>query len=1165
MKFLFLFLSLSVLGFCQNTDPLVYTVGKTLPANEDKAFYDYLLWQPGDATATFGRSFAVYRKDGDADAIAPFSKISVQKLQTAPAPILAMLKLGAKFGADHASLPERITALHAEALAKPLPEDAEIPTGITPEVAQKLSQIAGIASDNPEVLQSLLSLGRVHPGVMMSIGHAFAIKVDSGSLSTYEIREIDGNGADLRVVGRVTLNQAKPHQLVAPGRPHPNPHAVNSKLQLAASAKDHLNVRLRWSMSDELRTQIPHTYGFNLYRVPAKSVEDPEEVLTADEALEAGGTRVNILPAIAESIMTEAEASNLAVQPEVFFYADDKNPPEDVFQNGETFYYYVSARDIAGHPGPLSPPTEVTMCDRIPPSAARISAIENVFDIENADPGTQTGKQHLRVIIRQVPEAPVEDRAYFYRVYRWEAANDWQRMGEDPEVNLAGIVPHKTGAVFTSFDDNNPVTGAHIVENENDAMMGKTVWYTVRSVDRAACLPRNLSGHSSAVYGVLRDRVGPPNPTGVIERCFCVPRLSEGERIETQDYQSFGLSPDFPGFIVSVDRRKKDDRTGIFKKIKGFQVQVGRIIGDPDKGTVFSSFFNRIYHYEGFQGFAHLPIPREEMDGQTLRVRAFTDDKTFTPWQQMGLQGKGDEGKATLGIYQFLASTTEECERIIDPPGGIPPIHESPGDDGRVRPVCGQVNTNAATREVRIYRRVGHNAPFQMINKLAGDSIPLIYEWKEPATISVNGTEVCYFAQLFDEHGNGSALVHLGCVTIKNDDLGTALLSDPQPLPSNSDKAYVKLSWVCDPVGVDRFEVLAAAEGQPLVELESSQLTGPLEKEAPTTLPISEDTDLAFTTYQTPSLESGYGDGGEFSLITEIPVGTTVYFTVRAVGKMIPGSDPESFSRAEGDFSNTVSTSYVEPLEGPQDVIPWPARPLPTVAKLDIPVTAYERGEGPFYAHAVNPELMNQYKASTLILCGVFPATSNSDKDLFEAGFPAPDNPLKWLFRYRLQSGTETSTAENEAIFPFVVYRHQVPSELFPNAVPNLVQVTPLIDRIGHVPNPADGSTLLARDPLFVFQPYERTFPTPLPVPGSGTFSRDPEDFQTFIPPNTTRQSVPYLDLGAPPSGKAVTPTGIWLRDAVPTTAGARYQYLLVHFNPRGEIQQVIPTNQVQQ
>ena len=64
---------------------------------------------------------------------------------------------------------------------------------------------------------------------------------------------------------------------------------------------------------------------------------------------------------------------------DTIFTHDDNAPPEDPFESGEDFYYYVSARDIAGHPGPVAGGTYVIYCDRIPPPVPTIESIENVF------------------------------------------------------------------------------------------------------------------------------------------------------------------------------------------------------------------------------------------------------------------------------------------------------------------------------------------------------------------------------------------------------------------------------------------------------------------------------------------------------------------------------------------------------------------------------------------------------------------------------------------------------------------------------------------------------------------------------------------------------------------------------------------------------------------
>ena len=1152
----------------QNTDPLVYTVGNSYDLGDGRSC-NYLLWQPGDFSATYGKRFAVYGKTGESDSPTPFVRLSIQTVQTSPSAIQALLKLGATFDHDAAALPERVTALHFESRSLPIPPGFVMPTEITPEVAQRLAQILSTASTDPEILQSLVSLGRAHPGVMLSMGHAFAIEVATASLNTYEVREVGPADTDLRVVGRVTLKATGRSSLPPPGRPFPNPHPVDPNLQLAASAKDHLNVRLRWGMSKDLRNALPKTYGFNLYRLPKQPGLDPLTITTEELALAVGGAaRVNDLPIAASELFTDGEAADLNIKREVFFYADDKNPPLDPFVDGETFYYYVAARDIAGHPGPLSPPTEITMCDRLPPSQPSILTVENVFDFASANLSDRTGNQHLRAIIRQVPELPVENRATSYRIYRWHSATDWQRHGGNPDFNFVGEVEHIEGAEFVVFDDNNaadldtdyvspakngPDTGAAMASTESDFNMGKTFWYTVRAVDSAACDPPNMSGHSGALYGVLRDRVGPERPRGQIERCYCRADI-EGQGTTSAPYEQYGLASSFQGAVVRVSRAIPNDRLKIFQKIKSFEVEVGSF---DDQGGAFTALYSRVSYFQGMSPFGEMVIPIEEVEGRLIRVRIRLDDRTTSPWATFSY-GKNPESKE-IQVYHTQGYVGTLCLPVVGTPGAIPPAHYPVGESGTLTGISGTVNITPGSREARVYRRVGKTSPLQLVFKTAGDSLPPGVPWQENAPVVTNGVEVCYFAQLFDEHGNGSPLVRIGCVTIVNDDFGIPILSEPEALPALGGQGVLKMSWFCDPVGIDRFEVWIASEsgGEPV--LISPDLSGKLDSSSNPVLTTPTGDELTFCIYQTPRLATGFGNGAEFEITLQVPYGKKYYYAIRPVGEMVPDGGG-AFTRAEGDFSNLVCSAYAAPGDPKQPVVPWPARPLPGSASIIQPIAHYTQVEGPFYATAISPDSMRSEGCSGAILVGALPAPVDGKSDKPGIVFaPAEVDPKSWFFHYRKQAdGPQTD--QTESILGFVVYRHQVPSERFPEARPNLVQITPLIDRVTHYPDPFTKSTVID-DPFLLFKSFEDTSAPDFFVPYQGTFSRDPATFTL----NTAVASAalnPYLQF--PPEyaiGETHEATTMWVRDTLPVTRGASYQYLIVHFTERGEIARVIPTN----
>ncbi|MGJ8726069.1 MAG: hypothetical protein ACSHYB_16050 [Roseibacillus sp.] len=1235
-------LLMTALSPAQNADPLVYTVGKTFETNSGTTLHDYILWQPGDAKTTFGKRFGIYAKAGDSTSPTPYNLLGVQTLQTSPSAIQALLKLGEKFDKDARFLPTRIVALNAEAQGDPAAMPAlgspEFPGGIDLGVAQKLAQIMTIAETDAEILQSLISLGRAHPGVQMAIGLGFSIKALDPSVTTYEVREVDGSDNDLRVIGRVTLDTNNPQMLLPSGKPEFLPHQFEAELQqVSASAKDHLNARLRWSTPNGLRTLLPHTYGFNLYRVPKANVIDPFLLTSETDVATADGVRVNTLPIPAGALMTPTQAANINYLPETFFYGDDGDvfvrlndpqipveAPDIEFFDGDTFFYYVAPRDIAGHPGPLSPPTEITICDRLPCSAPVIVTVDNAFDLAGSDPAAETGQQNLKLTIRQLPNTDPANSASQYQVYRWHSATDWQTYGGDPTFNLIGSVAHISGEKYVTFEDddasdldtdyvapsggdpgsNGPDTGSPVVTSESDFAMGKTFWYTVRAVDTSACTPANLSGHSGPKFGVPRDRVGPPNPEGSLQTCFCIPRMNltdEGLSIPRKDYD---LADDLKRFVVRVIRYEdQSDKRTVFQKIKSFDLEVG-VYAQGQQGTTFERTYARTVLFKSLEEFRDVIVPSNIPDGTTIRVRCRLGDGSVSDWREIPAFDKAD-GPDEIVRYGFRAWVELCCpvlistnvlrtpEGQIDPkvlallppesgdprcpswietfPGSAPPIFTPVRTNDEIVGVCGQVYLKGDCREVRVYRRVGSDGPFLLISRQSGKSaLPAVYNWKESAPVLNNGSEGCYYAQTFDENGNSSPMVRIGCVTTQNEDLGVAMMTDPVNLAPSGGNAVVQLSWFCDPVGIDRFEVWVAAEGGQDPEVVSLNLTEQIASDDNLVLPVTNadgvEEELVFRSYRTDSIASGFGSAGEFSVVLSVPADKKLSYCIRPIGFPIPHPNTGELLTTSGDFSNIVSNMWTEPASGPQGVIPWPARPLPGLANVGVKVSKYVSGEGPYFALPLQGEQILKFKASTLILVGAAPAIPQQKDEAFDAFLPGNREPFSWLFGYRRQNTSISSGMDGiSPLSSFVVYRYQVPSERYPSAQPNLVQVTPLMDRMAYQTTKINTEfgildVFQTNDPFFVFHPYDNTSDQ-LTVPVAGIFSRDNNTFGTGLPvPNSA--SPPYLDVSATLFDRTQErDSTIWVRDTVPAVSGASYQYLLVAFDERGEIDRVIPTN----
>lgn len=1138
--------------FAQTSEPLIYTVGKVFPSGA--THHAYVLWQPGDPSHTFGKQFAIYRKDGTSTSASPYVKLGQTKLQTGPHAIQALLKLGGQFDNNAGSVADRINTLYAEATAQPGTQPAP-PAEPGIDEAEKLAYLLNIAATDVKILERIFFLGRAHPGVYMALGHGFSIKVDPASLQTYEVREVDAGGADLRVVGRVTLDAANPTALVRTSRPFEIFHAPKAAMQEVASARDHLVTRLRWGMPDPLRRLFPHTFGFNLYRVRqavaiANGWDNPvnfpdpavlENMVTASIGnLNPDAKRINVLPIIATALMTEAEAADIATDSETFFLHDDNDPPDNPFANGDTFYYFAAARDIAGHPGPISAGTMVTICDRLPPVVPMIESIRNIFTSPAiTDLAQLKSNQHFRIRIRQTPDLPASDAAARYLIYRWDHHTQHLTDGGNPATNLVATVAHVLGEQYVDWDDSG--AGAPVITPADGSEFGKTHWYTIRAEDNAACNPKNLSGHSPPAFGVLRDRVGPSRPSGMVTRCRYHPCVHCPDQPTAVPKSSLGLPDDYQGFVVRYTRQTKLIHSldleiiDTNSTVQPLLFKTSRFFSVPDVLDVL------------------VPIDVPPDAEYLIRSRAHSTSGLVSSWIECNYQNLQRTPTHVI-VFPIILNVLERCNPVSDPDGGTPPPHDVDGPDGGIIGPLITLTVPIGTKEYRIYRRVGHDGAFELIDRGSGDEIPSPLpgdiNHTDIAPPTAGDTECCYFGQVFDENGNGGPRTKLGCITIKSGDLGTPMLADPELLVETGGEAQLSLSWFCDPLGVDRFEIWCASDSAADPGVTSTKIGDKLD-----TLEgaiISSDTgSLAFCGYQTQALGGGFGNGSaEFKVTLTVPASQTLTFAVRAVGKGVYQEPAVSENaRPVGPFSNTVSSTWQAPPVPGQPVIPWPALAVPNVAEVELEVANYQKGEGPFYA--LPRPVGGDHSAA--ILMGIFPSLTQAELP-YEAILPGGTDPLSVLFSFRRQNIHPIPADQIEPVAPFVVYRHQLPNAAHPDAVPNLVQVSPLIDRIAFRNN---SGTIRLRDKFFRFITYERAVSDDQPgynIPIGGTFGRDLS--KTTIGPPSQAVGIPYL--------ANCNTMAFWV-DPMPVVRGARYQYLIVHFTLRGEIDRVIPTNYVDQ
>jgi hypothetical protein len=487
-------------AFAQPLGDTLYTVGTTTTNSLTSQRTAVVLWQPIPSTLVAGKKFAVYAKPGDANSASPFVRRSVTGLTTDPLVLAPLLNRAAGLGDNLATFDEHLANLFA----------ALVPSNNVTRAERLAVVIAGAQSDARN-LDSLAALGRVHLGLNFCLGRAYAEPVTN--TTTFEVREFDAaSGKDLLVVGRVTIDPAAPTALPAPGAPIALPET---------GSFGHLNAKLRWAAPDNLRRLSLLQYGFNVYCVPRAAAEAngwhiappaPAQLRALPATRQVNfNAEGGALPVMATKLFSTNDVENFALDAKTHFVADDNNGTRGGagFHDGEQVYYFLTACDVLGRDGAVSPGTLVTLCAKVPPNPPRGLRVDNDF------PNTPGGQQRLKIHWQVAPTST--NSAWF--VYRWTDSKAIAAFGNNPSNSLiAGPLTASNGVAELAYRDD----GAGAPGVATDA--GKTFWFTVREAENTAC-GWNYSPHSAPAFGVLRDRTGPDAPVGGVNFRCCAPQV----------------------------------------------------------------------------------------------------------------------------------------------------------------------------------------------------------------------------------------------------------------------------------------------------------------------------------------------------------------------------------------------------------------------------------------------------------------------------------------------------------------------------------------------------------------------------------------------------------------------------------------------------------------
>ena len=1179
-------------------EDLAFTVGTTYTDGGGQS-HAYLLWQATNADRLAGRTHAIYMKAGDAASTQPFAQVGVVRLLTDPNDLDAAIVQAQNLGDDPVELANNINNLF-EGMIQP---DSSLTIG------DKLSLVIQAAQADQEVYERLLFLARLHPGLNISLGLGFTTPITG--LVTFEVRQYDpASGLDLNVTGRITLDgNSAPLSLPAPGDVVQVPRT---------DGEGHLNIRLRWATPDDLRRLSLLRYGYNIYRITESyalsqgyDVNPPSAgtLQTLVDSQPNDAVRANRTPIMAGIDYTNS--SVVTAPADEYFFVDDNNQfyGGTPFEACTRFYYFITARDILGRDGAVSNGLAVTICDTVPPASPRQLSIENDYNYVSGS----GGDQRLKVVFKQNDENSERDAASTYRIYRWTQSSEYLQYETDPNFNLIATVSHVAGEDFNSYVDNGP--GAPSMP----ADANKTFWYTVRAEDGnncIGCLP-NLSGNSAPAFGVLRDRVGPGGPTGTVN-VQCTDADVEFTEVTNIPYKDAGipepsqfLIPDLASQVVATDNgpgplsitQQPPAGTPVQSGSHTITVTVTDASGNSatcqqvwqarELNDDFSRFRFSAKAAEGQLAWAEFYMDGTDPANLLGRVNfSSTDTKrwydyiiprsayqNFTVYCRVQtIHGKtstfalhANNSNATPGYIReicFTGLVTAQIAQAGDGCNTHTPVVPGSTD---VIPITGTIIATADTKEWKLYRRLD-DQDLSLIDLgqgdfNAGDSI----DWSDDA-IPIGVDRLCYFAQLFDEHGNASPLVRLGCIFAHSAaDMPVPILTAIDPAGDKTDPKMT-IKWFCQPEGVDRFRVLISSDSPnppptyddlglniaPNPNLVQVEINGQL-------------VDLHFDEYRTPRLGgSNFSDQPMFEVTLPVEAGYTYTVIIKA----------EDEDGRVGDPSNVMQflcpeAGTLPPLTGPD--VPWPARATPPVTSIGFQGRVVAK-----QLHLPNGFSGVGVRIGDFEMAGPYCLIGDRENPFFT---PGTADPLTKLYF--------SDVSPNEPILPIALYRYQVPSAEFPDVSGHLVQVSPKLEQIayrtGLVPNFWTYGAML-EDPFFAIQPVD-----PQGVPscfgtmpdltgdfeisdctsGEITVTQSPEP-GSLILPGTTTVTITATDAAGntssyqtthtwyPPAGNDPTTYEIFALDTQPVVSGASYKYLLARFKANGELHRIIPVDAIQ-
>lgn len=1154
---------------------LVFTVGTTIRYGSQD--WSFVVIGSQDPALLSGRSFAVYAKPGYATNSAGFLSRGSIVAQTDSGAIAAVLNQSLALGQNLVSLSNTLNVVlrqvsGAESLS----------------LAQKVATANQLATADPSMRQTLSLVSRNNPGLSLCDGQAFA-EVIAG-VTTYEIREINpGSGSPADIIGRVTITPGAPLVLPGPGFP----------FQISSNTPaDHLRIRLRWGTPPELRRLSLLSYGFNVWRMPRAVAEQLGFDATPPtlSQLYANSIRANDAPVLATkdfSALSGIGGADDLTDSTTYFVADDNGHKYGLaaFSDGAQFYYFVTARDLLGRDGLVSPGRLATACRQITPSAPSRLQVRNAVQAATFSGGV-TNTQLLLLSWNQ--DTNDTDAVSEYWVYRWDNPSMALTNDAAPLDHRVAVVPQLPGTNVNRYLDN----GA-------DAPLTPGVtnyWFTVRAVSQAACGPL-LSPQSAPMWGVLRERTAPDAASGeVIGSCGTPVVMFQNSNILTNLANTNIL---VWNYRASCQRRDRSIAWVQFTVQGENPATFGPVYFPPDGDSVSADFSHAAdtnaaasvtcivgtvygavsqpaaYNFSGgvatntiaeavFYSGQLLATALNSADplllalnsnqqscSETLNVTRYPDGTVSMQFAAGGFTGQPrmvqvssnatwvDVGVAwpdTNFVYWISypacllgpLPTFRGCTVNLPEAVGCGQHIARGADNGPVAPIHVRFRLTPRTREYRLYRRIDSGA-LSLISQGAAQ-----YDSMNPGRTLVvtddamppSAAQLCYFVQTLDEHGNGSPLSFLGCKSVKPPALPRPVLAEPS-VAGDINNPQVLLNWFCPTAGVHRFQIQIERADQPA----SGKPTGFFALKllsVPNFNPFKYYAGLRLHT-----LDMSHFDEGYLTPPIGVKFGPGPQFSLAA--NVVPGV-PYNISVGsvgEQDEPHLFSQVWQFTWLGTNQVngVPWPARPLPAVTHFDETAGTNYRVAAVIQRGWTN-NLDTRYPVGirigslsnySLLGQGLSMNVGAADLNGTNYFYYQPTTALEVdPTRFLFRRISANPQHNDQPLLPIVVYRQQVTNANFPKVSGSLIQVTPLIERLAWSFFPGINGAL-------------------------------------YIPPRTSvadtliaagNERIPFSDHWIPAYY-------VYLRDQQPLMVGATYQYFVMHMNDKHEIAEIISAGAV--